>query len=55
MACHGAIKAGDRIDLQEIRCILIEAEKLNIPHFCPHGRPAVVEITTEELEKKFKR
>ncbi len=55
MACHSAIKAGDIVKIEEIKGLIDEAEKLNIPYFCPHGRPALVKITSEELEKKFKR
>ncbi|MBI5417807.1 DNA mismatch repair endonuclease MutL [Candidatus Poribacteria bacterium] len=55
MACHSAIKAGDVISIEEMRGLLRESVKLNIPHFCPHGRPAMVKICTDELEKKFKR
>jgi len=25
------------------------------PFFCPHGRPTIIEITFEELKKRFKR
>ncbi|MCL2755313.1 MAG: hypothetical protein FWD35_06335, partial [Oscillospiraceae bacterium] len=57
VACHAAIKAGDKSDALDIR--LLAERVLNdttgqLRH-CPHGRPIVVEITKQELEKRFRR
>ncbi|MBI5207666.1 MAG: DNA mismatch repair endonuclease MutL [Candidatus Firestonebacteria bacterium] len=55
MACHSAVRAGDRMSIEEIKSILNEARTIGIHFYCPHGRPAIIKITVEELEKKFKR
>ena len=54
-ACKAAIKAGDKLSYNEC-CELID--KLFItkyPYYCPHGRPIIVNLTIEELDKRFER
>jgi DNA mismatch repair protein MutL len=55
MACRGAVKAGDRLELEEMVSLLKELSPREHPHTCPHGRPTMIEITREELEKRFRR
>ena len=54
MSCKGAIKAGERLTLEEMEIMI---EKLhNIGKYtCPHGRPIILKLTEDEIEKKFKR
>ncbi len=55
VACKAAIKAGQKNTPEELIAI---AERVLIKgdiHFCPHGRPVMVEFSKSELEKKFKR
>ena len=54
-ACRAAVKAGDKLNEQEINNILYSILKNNTPLRCPHGRPIVVCITKPEIEKWFKR
>ncbi len=54
-ACKASIKAGDKLDNKQIEMLLNLMQKNNMTLSCPHGRPAVVEITKTELEKWFKR
>ncbi len=55
MACKAAVKANDRLSIQEATALINELLKLENPFSCPHGRPTIIELTKYELEKKFKR
>ena len=54
-ACRAAVKAGDKLNEQEINNILYSILKNNTPLRCPHGRPVVICVTKPEIEKWFKR
>jgi DNA mismatch repair protein MutL len=54
-ACHNAIRANDRLTLQEAANLIEEMKKCNQGTMCPHGRPTMITITKLELEKRFKR
>lgn len=55
MSCHGAIRAGKRLNTEEIRALLDAMERTPNSHRCPHGRPAIITIPASELERRFKR
>ncbi|NOX96576.1 MAG: DNA mismatch repair endonuclease MutL [Nitrospirae bacterium] len=55
MACRGAVKAGDRLEQEEMVSLLKELPRMEHSYTCPHGRPTMVELTLEELEKRFRR
>jgi DNA mismatch repair protein MutL len=55
VACKAAIKAGDRLSAEEIAALLDQRHLIDDPHHCPHGRPAALVFTREELDKQFKR
>jgi DNA mismatch repair protein MutL len=55
IACKAAIKAGDRLSPEEIASLLEQRHLIDDPHHCPHGRPAALVFTREELDKQFKR
>jgi hypothetical protein len=50
-----AIKAGDRLAPEEIAALLEQRHLVADAHHCPHGRPAALVFTREELDKQFKR
>lgn len=54
-ACTAAIKAGDVLTMEQMRALLHELESAWSPATCPHGRPAFVLLTVEELERRFMR
>ncbi|MCK4385233.1 MAG: DNA mismatch repair endonuclease MutL [candidate division Zixibacteria bacterium] len=54
-ACHGAIKAGDRLTKEEMSSLIHQLFATEEPYSCPHGRPTVVKISIDELNKKFGR
>ncbi len=55
MACHRQVRAGDRLSVEEISA-LIETMKTS-PHAgqCPHGRPSILSVPFDDVEKWFKR
>ncbi len=55
IACKAAIKAGDRLAPEEIAALLEQRHLVADTHHCPHGRPAALVFTREELDKQFKR
>lgn len=55
MACHGAIRAGDHMTLEEMTQLLNQLEKMELPTNCPHGRPIFKQLTYHEIEKMLKR
>ncbi|HHT9129630.1 MAG TPA: DNA mismatch repair endonuclease MutL [Candidatus Brocadiaceae bacterium] len=56
MACKGAIKAGQRLELQEIEELLKKKKSINAyTNNCPHGRPTTLHFSFDELQKQFKR
>ncbi|NOZ85012.1 MAG: hypothetical protein GXP49_01870 [Deltaproteobacteria bacterium] len=55
MACHGSVRAGQELDLQEVQALLKDLEKTGLAGSCPHGRPVAVEIPLAEMEKWFER
>ena len=54
-ACHGAIKAGELLNMRQMRSLILDLCNTEHPFTCPHGRPCMIEITSEELYKMFKR
>jgi DNA mismatch repair protein MutL len=54
-ACVCASKAGDVLSLDQQQKLLDELLEIYSPATCPHGRPAFVAITLEELERRFLR
>lgn len=54
-ACHGAIKAKDRLEMPELKKLLRDMDELDNPFTCPHGRPTVAGIGISDIEKYFNR
>ena len=55
MACHGAIKANQRLSQREMLNLLEGLDKLDLPTNCPHGRPVFKKLGYYDIEKMFKR
>ncbi|MBI4082351.1 MAG: DNA mismatch repair endonuclease MutL [Candidatus Lambdaproteobacteria bacterium] len=55
VACHAALRAGDGLSRPEMEALLAQLEQLDINLYCPHGRPVWIELSSRELEKRFKR
>ncbi|MBV6478674.1 MAG: DNA mismatch repair protein MutL [Ignavibacteria bacterium] len=54
-ACRSAIKSGDKLQYQEMVGLIDNLFSSQMPFVCPHGRPTVIRITTDELDKRFSR
>lgn len=55
MACGAAIKAGERLTLTEAQRLVENLMIQENPYSCPHGRPIVVELLREDLDRRFRR
>ena len=55
MACRAAIKANDNLSEMEMKSLINELKFIEEPFTCPHGRPTIIKISLNELEKRFKR
>ncbi|MFH0914056.1 MAG: DNA mismatch repair endonuclease MutL [Chloroflexota bacterium] len=55
LACHSAVRAGETLSPEEMRELVSRLEAVANPHTCPHGRPTVICLTTERLEREFGR
>ena len=54
-ACKTAIKAGYKLTLEEIQVLIDQLFLTRHPYVCPHGRPIIIKISIEELDKRFGR
>lgn len=52
---HGAIKAGQILSVDEMQSIIRQLERCKSPHTCPHGRPTMLHMTSEQLAREFGR
>jgi len=55
MACHSAIRSGRILTLDEIKALLTDYFERNTPPTCPHGRPVLIRVPLEEMERRFRR
>ncbi len=54
-ACKAAIKAGDKLSSEETRSLIDRLFKSRMPFACPHGRPTMIRLSWEEIERRFLR
>lgn len=54
-ACKAAIKAGQLLNMRQMRQLIIDLCNTEHPFTCPHGRPCMIEIDSNQLYKMFKR
>lgn len=54
-ACKAAIKAGDPLTEEEMRVLVDRLFATENPFYCPHGRPIIINLSIEELDKRFER
>ncbi|MDP2718356.1 MAG: DNA mismatch repair endonuclease MutL [Dehalococcoidia bacterium] len=55
IACHGAVKAGQVLSGEELTELVRRLEKSDSPRTCPHGRPTMLHLSADKLEREFGR
>jgi len=54
-ACKSAIKSGEKLNLQEMASLIDQLFATKEPYYCPHGRPIVLNLSLDEIDKRFGR
>ena len=55
MACHAAIKGGQRLSPEEMRALIRGVTEARMTFTCPHGRPTMVLLRKGQLDRQFGR
>jgi DNA mismatch repair protein MutL len=54
-SCKAAVKAGDPLKEEEMRVLVDQLFATENPFYCPHGRPIIINLSIDELDKRFER
>jgi DNA mismatch repair protein MutL len=52
---RAAVKAGHTLSVEEQRALLADLESCQSPRTCPHGRPTMIHLSVDLLERQFGR
>jgi DNA mismatch repair protein MutL len=55
LACRGSIKSGKELSFAEMKQLIEDLHRCNNPLTCPHGRPVMVTMGQNQLERLFGR
>lgn len=54
-SCKAAVKAGDVLNVEEMRELVNRLFGTKHPYYCPHGRPIIIQLSMDELDRRFER
>ena len=55
VACHSSVRAGKKLSMSEMERLIDDLCKTDFPRTCPHGRPTLMQIEIEKIERQFLR
>ncbi len=55
MACHSVVRAGDLLGREQAVALLGQLDAVDLRSHCPHGRPVVLRLPINEIERRFGR
>lgn len=55
LACHGAVRSGQTLVIDQMQELIVQLEQTSLPRTCPHGRPTMLHVSAEQLEREFGR
>lgn len=54
-SCRNAITSGQKLSLEDMRSLIDRLFATNMPYVCPHGRPVIIRISLDQLDRMFGR
>ncbi|MGC9196560.1 MAG: DNA mismatch repair endonuclease MutL [Syntrophobacteraceae bacterium] len=54
-SCHGSVRAGQKLKIEEIKSLLESLDSIDTPFTCPHGRPLSYTLTYDQIFRFFQR
>lgn len=55
LSCHGSVRSGRRLNTNEMNELLRQMEKTPLSGQCNHGRPTMISLSLDDVERLFKR
>ncbi len=55
VACHSVVRAGQALNTEQMKSLLVQMDEFPLSSFCPHGRPVSIEYPFTKLERDFGR
>jgi DNA mismatch repair protein MutL len=55
LACHSAVRVGHAMGPAQMRALLVAMDEVDLSSNCPHGRPAFLVLSRDDLERWFRR
>ena len=55
LACRSAVKMHDPLSADQVEALLAELFAAEHPYTCPHGRPVILKMSDQDLERRFGR
>jgi DNA mismatch repair protein MutL len=54
-SCRNAIMTGQKLSVDEMRMLIDRLFATRMPYVCPHGRPVIIRLSLDELDRMFGR